>query len=142
MTNPDQEVLLDEFLQTIEKRARSESTRLKRRSKGIVDIRVRVRPQKLVAFNVILSDKRDELDAIILEGDYPLKHEYGPIYSVEFEVPRGSARLEVHSMGKMVMLSSRGQGWFITAQIAKVPHVGKTTNNDATLHGTPAEGSS
>lgn len=114
------------FLREIERRIKTNAQIRKRRSKGIVDIRVRVMPQALVATNVLISDKRFELDSIQLDGPFDLKHESGNTYSCEFPVPRGYARMVVQRTGDWVMISTPGQGWFISAIISKKERSTKT----------------
>lgn len=93
----------------------------KRRSRGIVSIKVNWIKVKLEMYNVILSDRKEELEPIKLEGKFPLTHIQKNVYEVSFDVPNGPPlRVVVRYQNNWVMYNAPGRSWNIYCQVGKV----------------------
>lgn len=120
LPNRKRSSIADEVLDNFYTKLHLREQQLRRRSKGIVDVRVTYKPQCLYIQDVILHDRRDEYTLVQYMGRYPLTHESGNTYSAKFPVPRaGEVTIRVRLSGKSVWVNSPGQGWASNGQVGK-----------------------
>lgn len=92
---------------------------LKRRSKGIKNILVRRKVQKLELWDVYVSNRKTD-EYFTLEGKFPLTWLSNDGYEANLDLPNGqTVRVLVRYSGGWVMISTPGQSWSISCQVGK-----------------------
>lgn len=120
LPNRKRSSIADDVLDKFYTKLHLREQQLRRRSKGIVDVRVTYKPQCLYIQDVLLCDRRDEYEVVKYLGRYPLAHESGNTYSAKFPVPRaGEVTIRVRLAGKSVWVNSPGQGWASYGEVGK-----------------------
>lgn len=93
---------------------------LKRRSKGIVNIKVKRLVQKLELWDVCVSSRKTD-EYFVLEGKFPLTWLSNDGYEANLELPNGeTVRVLVRWLSGWVMISTPGQSWSVHCNVGKV----------------------
>uniref|UniRef100_A0AB39CDI9 Uncharacterized protein n=1 Tax=Pseudomonas phage RVTF4 TaxID=3236931 RepID=A0AB39CDI9_9VIRU len=111
-----------EVLHNFFERVRAQRRAAKRRSKGIVDIRVSWKPKRLYFHSACASSKKPEIEGVwMLKGQIDLIQQTDKVYTRMIQLPDGvKCELRVITLGPdSVMISMPGSSWFVNGQVGK-----------------------